>query len=289
MFLKYGKIKCQAQFSNLFGTTVQLVIRLKPLMEKQFSFYELYPKSKIIPAVIDAHEQLNGKQEYLDINPFIHSFNQAIISNNDINFVDFFYTVLNLIDPLDADKKELNDKPIIFTSLRNLQNLTKIKSYLFEISFEKDQKLSKIIENKYYFSSDVLNEPQFLFFYPNNNGQNEIEFDDIIHLKNFNKLCLYTLSIIVVKKIEKKDLNRFVLFIGFNSWTRIEDEEIKSMTKNAVFKEISNQKVYRIELFGFCFEPFKNIVSDDFSESTKVEYHENGKDDKETSKISNSI
>lgn len=261
MEIKYGKIKCPSNFSNIFGTTVQLVIRMKSLMEGQFDLYKKIPNSEVIPTVIDAYEQLKFKIEYLDINPFIHRMkNEINLHNKNIDFQNFFASVLSSIDFSNTGEIQCISKPLIFTSLYSKKDQKDVKSYFFEISIENNQKLSTIIENSYEFSKDVYYKPEYLFFIPIINGNSKINIDEKLNFK-----LSYTLSFIVARKIQKDAFNHFVLFIGISSWIRIEDDKIIALSLKDVFNEVSNQNVYQIEILGYCSNPSKSIFSVDKS------------------------
>ena len=270
-FIKYGKIKCKNQFSNIFGTTIQLIIRMKQLIEGQYELLKIIPDSKIILTIIDSYEQMKNRQEYLDIDSFIHETKKEInYEDFDIKFKDFFFTIMCLIDFSNNAEFRIGYKPLIFTSLKNIKKKIDNESYYFDISFENNKKLSQIIEENYDFSASVIYKPNFLFFYPTNNqDQNiKINIDDRISL-----YCGYTLSIIVVKQIRSENqLNHFILYVGLHNWIKIEDEEIKTMSKSDVFKEVSDQKQYRIELLGYCNGPKDYIIPVDGNEPTKFEF-----------------
>ena len=113
--VKYGKIK-KSDVTNIFATTVQLIIRMKQLIEGQFKNFIKNPKSEVIPAIIDIYEQLKSKQEYLVIDSFIHAMiNEFHFDNYDAKFVNFFSSAICSID----FSVSSYSKQICFTTLKD--------------------------------------------------------------------------------------------------------------------------------------------------------------------------
>lgn len=278
--IKYGKIRRSSHITNIFSTTVQLVIRMKQLIEGQFEYFKKYPDSELIPSIIDAYQQLENKEEYIDINPFIQAMKKEFQSDNhDIKFVEFFSSVICSIDFSNVEDIRYSKDPICFTSLIDKINKKKDEMLIFDISFKSFKKLSDLIQNQYEFSKNIYKKPSFLFFSPVKNETQLTNFiiDEKITLGNENYKYLktnYFISIIVAKKIQDEYINHFILYVGTKDWIKIEDENIVTIDKKDAFQELVNSKEYNIELLGYCQNPDENIVLIDFYEPKKIENYD---------------
>ena len=224
--IKYGKIKCQSNLSNIYGIAVQLIIHMKQLIEilcKNITNSELCT----IPAIIDIYEQMQNKLEYLDIDPFVHAINKEFKIKEKMNrftsFKDFFSSIIEIIDFADI-KRSLNGH-ICFTVLEskldddNKSKKIEIQSRFFDIMLENDQYLSQIILNQYSLPCQINKGPYFLFFSPKNKNEPllNLKIDEKVFLERSN----YKLSIIVVKKTANCYNGHFVLYICFDNWIEI--------------------------------------------------------------------
>lgn len=261
--LKYGKIKCTTP-SNIFGTVIQLIIRMKKLVEGQYDFFIKYPNSTLVATIIDAYEQFVNKKEYINIDSFIHLIRKDVDFYGPIQFKDLFSTILWQIDFSNISEIQ-SYKQICYTILDDLINKKENESYIFDISLENDKGLSSIIQNHYNFATAVIYKPDFLFFSPvqsNNINYCKMKIDEKISFKH----AIYYLSIIVVKKIKN---DHFVLFVGLDEWYQIDNEDIIIIETNELFSKIINQEEYQIELFGFSKEPKNNIISCNYNDEPK--------------------
>ena len=261
--LKYGKIKCTTP-SNIFGTVIQLIIRMKKLVEGQYDFFIKYPNSTLVATIIDAYEQFVNKKEYINIDSFIHLIRKDVDFYGPIQFKDLFSTILWQIDFSNISEIQ-SYKQICYTILDDLINKKENESYIFDISLENDKGLSSIIQNQYNFATAVIYKPDFLFFSPvqsNNINYSKMKIDEKISFKH----AIYYLSIIVVKKIKN---DHFVLFVGLDEWYQIDNEDIIIIETNELFSKIINQEEYKIELFGFSKEPKNNIISCNYNDEPK--------------------
>lgn len=245
---KYGKIKQTSNISNIYGTAAQIIIHMKKLIEGQFENFQNNPDSEIIPALIDVYQQMNDEQEYLDINPFIHSMKKYNFEYS--NFANFFSCILEKIDFTKGNGIDNFQIPICFTALD--QNEEVKKSFIFDIPIKADiEDFTKLIPKECKFSSNAFKKPNFLFFHPINDKKEEITISN--KKLNMNDKFDYTLSIIVVKENQIQHDN-LILYIFCKNWFQFKKENI-ILIDNAeeyIFKKIKDQKKYTIELCGYC-------------------------------------
>ena len=256
---KFGKIKKQ-NISNIFSCIVQFLIRIDPLAKQykqlflNLSQYKQDQKqdNHILESIIDAYQQLNNQNEYINIDSFIYAGLQEIEQQPTITFQELLVQILQYVD-ISLIFENKNKEIFFFSSLINILNQNKIETSLYhQFSYKNNEKLSTCI-NKTYQINPSTNASLFLLFQPKESHPNDLLLIDEENLIFFNDNIYYSLFIIIISS----NCNDYILFlkqdepnIENKKWLRIYNEDISEISFPSL-QNIFKEHKYKIEILGF--------------------------------------